>query len=139
MLAPTTPATIVTDETFSLDAVFDGARVLIDPAALPDALGWELKAEGLCRDNVCVPVRNRDALFVGERVDIAAVARALGRPAVVDAGARIVAIALPREGRTAALREHHAPAFTLPDLDGNDRTLADWYGTKKLLVAFATW
>jgi hypothetical protein len=134
-----TQATIVTNETRTVDAVVDGERLLIDPEALPDALGWELKPEGLCRENVCVPVRDRASLLVGDRVDVGAVATALGRPSVVDADARIAAIALPKEGRRAALHEHHAPAFTLPDLDGMEHDLDEWRGTKKLLVAFASW
>jgi hypothetical protein len=132
-------ATIVTDEICTVDAVADGDRVLIDPAVLPDALGWEWRAEGLCRGNVCVPVRDRERLLVDARLDIAAVAGALGRLAVVDANAGIAAIALPGEARREALHEHHAPAFTLSDLDGVEHQLEEWRGTKKLLVAFASW
>jgi hypothetical protein len=119
--------------------VVDGERALIDPAALTDALGWELKPEGLCRHDVCVPVRDRAALFSGDRLDVVAVARALHRPAVLDAAAGIVAVALPGEERRRALQERHAPAFTLPDLDGNLHSLDEWSGQKKLLFAWATW
>jgi hypothetical protein len=132
-------ATIVTDETRVVDAVADGDRLLIDPAALLDVLGWELKPEGLCRGNTCVPVRDRDRLLVGERIDIGAVADALGRPTVVDARAGIAALALPAEARQRARREHRAPEFTLADLDGAGHRLEEWRGKKKLLVAFASW
>jgi hypothetical protein len=132
-------ATVVTDETRVVDGAADGDRLLIDPAALPDALGWELKPEGLCRGNLCVPVRDRDRLLVGDRLDIAAVADALGRAVVVDARAGIAAMALPTEARRQALREHRAPEFTLPDLDGRGHDLDEWRGKKKLLVAFASW
>jgi hypothetical protein len=132
-------ATIITEETHTVDASVDDGRLLIDPSDLPDALGWELKPEGLCRDDICVPVRDRSALFVGDRVDVAAVANALGRPAVVDAAAALAAIALPSEERRRALNEQHAPAFTLPDLDGTPHSLEEWQGRKKLLVAFSSW
>ena len=131
--------TIVTDEISTVTAVADGDRLLIDPAALPDALGWEWKPEGLCRGNVCVPVRDRAALQVGEQLDVGAVASALDRLAVVDAAAGIAAVALPKEGRREALHDHHAPSFTFPDLDGVDHDLEEWRGKKKLLVAFASW
>jgi hypothetical protein len=113
--------------------------LLIDPSALPAALGWELKPEGLCRGDVCVPLRNRDALFVGDLLDVAAVANALHRPSVVDAGASVAAIALPSEERHRALDEQHAPAFTLSDLDGTLHSLEEWSDRKKLLIAFSTW
>jgi hypothetical protein len=132
-------ATVVTDEVSTIAAVADGDRLLIDPAALPDALGWEWKPEGLCRGNVCVPVRDRSRLMTDGKLDIGAVATALGRPVVVDAEAGIAAVALPKESRREALREHHAPSFTLPDLDGVEHSLEEWRGTKKLLVAFASW
>ena len=132
-------ATIITDEPRSVDAQVDDGRVVIDPALLPAAIGWQLKDEGLCRDDICVPVRDRAALFVGDRLDIAAVANALARPVVVDADAAVVAMALPSEERRQALRDHHAPAFTLPDLDGAPHSLEEFRDRKKLLVAFSTW
>ena len=132
-------ATIVTDEIRTVAADTDGDRLLIAPSDLPHALGWEWKPEGLCQGNVCVPVRDRAALTVGERLDVGAVAAALNRLAVVDANAAIAVIALAKEGRQAALRDHHAPSFTLPDLDGAEHGLDEWRGTKKLLVAFASW
>lgn len=132
-------ATIVTDTAATVDAIADGERLLIDPVSLPAALGWELKPEGLCRDNVCLPVRDRERLLVGDWLDIAAVAAALGQLAVVDAGAGLAAVASGNESRRQALREHHAPPFTLADLDGVSHHLSEWHGTKKLLVAFASW
>jgi len=132
-------AIVITDEERAVDATVDGERVLIDEHSLTAAIGWDLKPEGLCRDDVCVPVRDRDALFVDGRVDLAAVAGALHRPVVVDAGAGIVAMALPSEERRNALKAHHAPAFTLPDFDGNAHSLSEWHGRKKVLFAWATW
>src|SRR5215218_10185667 len=108
--------TIVGDETVEIAGEVVAGRVLLDADALPDALGWTLKLEGLCRDDTCVPVRDRDALVVGPRVDLVAAADALGRPTVVDADAGIVAIALDREQRRAALETLTAPDVTLRDL-----------------------
>jgi hypothetical protein len=132
-------ATIVTDEARTVAAEVDGERLLLDPAVLPGTMGWEWKPEGLCRGNVCVPVRDRERLLVGDRLDVGAVATALGRLAVVDAAAGIAAIALPKESRRQALHDHQASDFTLPDLDGAAHDLDEWRGSKKLLVAFASW
>jgi len=134
-----TTAVIISDEARSTDAEIIDDRLTLDPAGLLDALGWELKAEGLCRDEICVPVRDTAALFVGDRLDVAAVAAALGRPAVVDADAHLAAVALPAEQRRRALDSLTAPPFTLNDLDGTPHALPEWQGKKKLLLAFSSW
>ena len=131
--------TVVGDATVAVDADLVDGRVLVTPAALTTALGWTLKAEGLCRDDVCVPVRDRDALVVDDRVDLVAAADLLGRPTVVDADAAIVAIALDREQRRSALESLTAPDVVLPDLDGTPHALSEWRGQKRLLHAFASW
>ena len=131
--------TVITDEERTVDGVIEAGRVLIDPSGLASALGWELKPEGLCRDDVCVPVRDRDSLFAGDQLDLVGVASALRRATVVDEDAGVVAIALPSEERRQALQDRHAPSFTLPDLDGNPHSLDEWSGKKKLLFAWASW
>ncbi|MEZ5166433.1 MAG: hypothetical protein R2695_08050 [Acidimicrobiales bacterium] len=54
------------------------SKVLVDPSTLPDLVGYTLKPEGLCRDEVCVPVRDDMGVRHGDEVDLVAVARALG-------------------------------------------------------------
>jgi hypothetical protein len=131
--------TIISDEIRTVDATVRGGRLLIAPSQLRDGLGWDLKPEGLCRDDTCVPVRDAAALFVGDEVDVGAVAAALGRPAVVDADAGIATMAFDAERRHEALDALHAPDFSLNDLDGQPHHLEEWRGRKKLLIAFASW
>src|SRR5215470_10664861 len=97
------PVTVIAEDTTTVDGQIDGARVLVSPSSLTTALGWTLKPEGLCRDDLCVPVRDRDALRSGDLLDVAAVASALGRLSVFDPGAGLVAVALGTEQRRAAL------------------------------------
>ena len=94
---------VIGDETRTVDANLSDRRVLVDPPRLPDALGWELKPEGLCRDDVCVPVRDPADLFVGDALDLELVGSALDRAVVVDGDARLVAVALDGETRRRAL------------------------------------
>ena len=131
--------TIIAEDTNTVTGEIVDGHVLLDPDVLPDALGFALKPEGLCRDDTCVPVRDRSSLFSGDRLDIAAVAAALHRPSVVDAAAGIVAVALDRERRRAALQGLVAPEFTLPDLVGTPHSLSEWRGQKRLLHAFSSW
>lgn len=129
--------TVITDEARSTPGELDGGTVLVDPDALSDAIGWTLKPEGLCRGDVCVPVRDRGALFVGDRLDLARVAGALDRPWLLAEG--VAALGEPRTTRRLATDGLQAPAFELPDLDGGRHRLEEWRGRKKLLVAFASW
>jgi hypothetical protein len=136
-----TQITIITEEVRAVEATPDPARgtFLIDVDRLPGALGWELKPSGLCQEATCVPVADVGSLRVGEQLDLLAVAGALGRPAVVDMDAGLLAVALPAELRRQALEELRSPGFELPDLDGKPHRLDEWLGTKKLLVTFSSW
>ncbi len=132
-------ATIITDEATDVDARIDDGRMLVSPDDLTAAIGWELKPEGLCRDDLCVAVRDPASLLVDDDIDVGAVAGVLQRPFVLDAGAAIGAMALPSEGRRRALADQQAPSFTLHDLDGNSHSLDEWGDRKKLLMAFSSW
>ncbi len=136
-----TQITLIEDEARTVQATVDPSRgtFLIEVDHLPDVLGWTLKDAGFCRQDTCVPVVDMGAVKVGERLDLVEVARALGRPAVADVDAGVVAVALPAELRRQALDDLRAPPFTLPDLEGNRRSLEEWRGVKKLLVTFSSW
>jgi peroxiredoxin len=82
-------------------------------------------------------VRDPAELSVGDRLDLGAVAEALDRPFLVDDG--VAVLGEPRAIRRLATDDLQAPSFTLPDLDGRPRSLEEWRGHKKLLVAFASW
>src|SRR6478752_6651592 len=118
------PVTIIAEDTTTVDGQIDGERVLVSPSSLTTALGWTLKPEGLCRDDVCVPVRDRDALRSGELLDVAAVASALGRQSVVDADAGLVAVAL---GESADDVRPWTEGITLPVLLDRRHLLTELY------------
>ena len=124
-----------------LAAYVDGDRLFAAPDALESVTGWTLKPEGLCRGDVCVPVRDRDALVVGEHIDLAAFASALHRLAVVDVDEAVVALGAPAAERASALASGHAPDFELPgvDVDGGALRLSSVGRKKKLLLAWASW
>ena len=113
-----TQITIIDAGSRRVEATADPGRgsFLISPDRLPEALGWELKPSGLCQESTCVPVGDVGSLRVGDQLDLMAVARALGRPAVSDVDAGLMAVALPAELRRQALEDLRAPEFELPDV-----------------------
>jgi hypothetical protein len=116
-----------------------GERVRIDAAALRDALGYELKPEGLCRGERCFPVRDRAALVAGDAIDLGELARLTGQPLALDAAERAAALGTALEDRLASLRGLEAPDFTLPDFSGRTHMLSAYRGKKVLLIAYASW
>lgn len=96
------------------------------------ATGWMLKPEGACKGDVCVPLREEQ----GERVDVAALAEALGMPLVSDAAHGVWALG-PEALGGRALTSAEAPDVTLPDLEGRPFRLSSLKGRKILLYAWA--
>jgi hypothetical protein len=123
----------------ALEATLEGGRVWIAADALARATGWALKPEGLCREAVCVPVRERAALAGPHGVDLAAFAAALGRPLALDVEERAAALGTAAAERASALASLEAPDFSLPDLTGRMHTLSEQRGKKALLIAYASW
>jgi hypothetical protein len=123
----------------ALEAHLADGAVRVPAAALDDLLGWHLQPQGLCRGDVCMPLHGAGAPDAAGRVDLLAIAALVGRPAVRDAEADIVAIGIAADERVRALRELELPAFSLPDLDGAVHHSTDWRGRKTLLLAFSSW
>jgi len=104
------------------------------PAEFAAATGWELKPEGACRGDVCVPL----AAPVGPGTfDVGPVAERLGMALVHDDESGAWAVGPAALGR--ALVEARAPELVLPDLDGNPFALSSLRGRKVFLLAWASW
>ncbi len=128
------------DRHHEVAATAAGDRLLADPASFERATGWRLKPEGLCRDDVCVPARDRARLGTPDgALDLGAVAAALGRPAVVDAARKVAAFGAPAPAIAEQMASLRAPGFTLPDLDGRPVSLHDFDRRKRLLLAWSSW
>ena len=134
-----TTLTVLTDEVVTGEVTWDGDHPVVKTNDLRSFIGWELKSEGLCRADRCVPVPDRSTIEHAAGVDLVAVADALDLPTAVDARAGLVAVGIPAAERQRALLDRIASEFTLPDLNGTPHSLSDWSGRKRLLVAFASW
>ena len=127
------------EQPHEIPASLEGGRVRIAPEALRRALGWEWKAEGLCRGEVCVPVRDRARLAGDAGIDLAAFAEAIDRPLALDVEERAAALGHSAAERSASLASLEAPDFALPDLAGRVHRLSEHRGKKALLIVYASW
>lgn len=113
--------------------------VWLSPEAVEAGLGWEIAPHGLCRDGLCVPLPESLLAGVADGIDLASLASLLGRPLALDIPERAAYLGVPAAERGDALASLEAPDFSLPDLDGRLRSLAEHRGKKVLLVAWASW
>jgi hypothetical protein len=119
-----------------------GNDLWITPANLSTVTGWEIKPQGLCRDEVCVPIPvGRESEFLGgdNRVNLAAIARLLAQPTVHDDANAVWFFGESVVKRRDDLLSLKAPDFALPDLDGKVHRLSDYAGRKVLLLSWASW
>ena len=119
----------------------EGNALWLKRADVERATGWAWNAEGLCRDDTCMPLPPQPdrPMTDGERLDIAALWRYLGWPVVHDEAARIWVLGEGAAQRAAALSTLQAPDFELPDLDGRMHRLSDYQGRRVFMVAWASW
>ncbi len=124
------------------NAQAQGDDLWMSTRELQAATGWELKPQGLCREERCVPVppaRRDQFLRADDMVNLAALARQLGQPVVHDDSHALWFFGESVDTRRNILASLKAPDFTLPDIDGKLHSLSDYRGRKVLLLSWASW
>ena len=113
-------------------------EMLVGADAFSARTGWEIKPEGACKAEVCVPLPD-EARAADGRLDVQVLASRLGMPVVVDEPSGVIALGPETAITGRALTSARAPEFVLPDADGNPFHLSSLLGQKVLLVAWASW
>lgn len=109
-------------------------RPQVDPAELAARTGWELKPQGACKGERCVPLPGGAAKGP---VDAALLADRLGMALVADEQRALWALGPEAGGR--ALASAAMPELELPDRHGQPFSLSTLRGTKVFMVAWASW
>jgi hypothetical protein len=140
---PPAGATILyNDRTIVLDHV--GPNRADSPGALwirkvdlPRVNEFEVKPQGACRADVCIPIPK--TMVRGAYFNLTAFARRAGQMAVADPGARVWSFGEIPVVRGSFLESRMAPDFGVPDRTGRLVHLSDSKGKKVLLVTWASW
>jgi len=139
-MAHTALTLVVGDHTSEVRATTrDQGTVSVPADDLERATGWGLRAEGLCRGDVCVPVRDRASLVIGDEINLDGFATALHRPLAAEPAAALAVIGESAATVSESSETLVAPEFTLPDVDGRPVSLSDYAGRKRLLMFWSSW
>jgi hypothetical protein len=124
------------------------AATRLDPGKSRDSLwvrksdltrinGFELKPQGACRADVCIPIKKD--MTRGEYFDLTAFARTVGQSVVADSASRVWSFGEIPVMRGSFLNSRIAPDFAVPNRKGRVVHLSDFRGKKVLLVTWASW
>ncbi len=122
----------------------DPGQLWITTFDLRRATGFELKPQGVCRDELCFPVpKSRQKEFVQGTAEktwfnLVAFANLVQQPIVHDEALSTWYFGQRLDQRQ-GLSSLKAPDFTLPDMGGKIHSLSDFRGKKVLLVTWASW
>jgi hypothetical protein len=122
----------------------DAAQLWITTADLKRATRFEVKPQGVCRDELCFPLpKSKQQSFLrGESgkkwFNLTAFAQLVHQPVAHDAALATWYFGL-RSDQRQGLSSLQAPDFALPDLHGKPHRLSDFHGKKILLVTWASW
>jgi len=112
---------------------------------LTRATRFEVKPQGVCRDELCFPLpKARKQEFLEKKpgreelFNLTAFASLVHQPVAHDAATSTWYFGL-RSDQQQGLASLRAPDFTLPDMDGKMHSLSDFRGKKVFLVTWASW
>lgn len=114
-----------------------GNALWIQKSDLKRVNGFELKPQGACRDDICIPVPG--SMSRGSSFNLSAFARRAGQTEVVDNESRVWSFGEIPVVRGSFLENRMAPDVTVPDRKGRPVRLSQFRGRKVLLVTWASW
>ena len=139
-------ATIVYDDvaTDVSSAREETGQLWITTADLKRATRFEVKPQGVCRNELCFPLpKARQDAFLHKDAgtswfNMMAFAELVHQPVAHDAALATWYFGL-RSDQRQQLSSLQAPDFTLPDIHGKPHRLSDFRGKKILLVTWGSW
>jgi hypothetical protein len=115
----------------------NGHALWIQKSDLPRINDFELKPQGACREDICIPIPR--PMMRGNYFNLSAFAERVGQRVVADPAARVWSFGEIPVVRGAFLESRMAPDFSVPDRKGRAIKLSQFKGKKVLLVTWASW
>ena len=140
---PVTTATVVYDDrAIALDKVqwdptYAKDVLWVRKTDLPRINEFEIKPQGACRAEVCIPMSKN--MVRGQYFNLTAFARKVGESVVTDSDARVWSFGEIPLFRGNFFTSRVAPDFAVADRKGRLVHLSDFRGKKVLLVTWASW
>jgi hypothetical protein len=141
--APDTSVTVLYgDRTVTLDKIKPDARpngndLWVRKADLPRINEFEVKPQGACRNDVCIPIPK--TMLQGEFFNLTAFANKLGEKYVSDSTSRAWSFGEIPVLTGSYTSSRMAPDFAVADRKGRVVHLSDFKGKKALVVTWASW
>ena len=123
----------------------DASDLWVKPEDLTRINDFELKPQGACLDELCIPVlQDRDSdMYVTRRnqgwFNLTELASILQQAWVADYDEAVWSFGGMPVERRAFFQSAVAPDFSLPDRNGNPVSLSDFAGKQLLLLTWASW
>lgn len=142
-IPPSPAATVLYDdravalERVGADPAGDAGALWIRTRDLPRVNGFELKPQGACRADLCIPIPK--AMTRGEFFNLTAFANKAGQTVVAEPAARVWSLGEMRALGGGLASSRVAPDFEVPDRRGRPVHLAGFRGKKALVVTWASW
>jgi hypothetical protein len=123
------------------------SQLWVTTADLTRATRFEVKPQGVCRDELCFPLpkaRQQEFLRKDDKnatltwFNLTAFAGLVHQSVAHDAAQSMWYFGL-RSDQQQKLASLRAPDFTLPDMNGKMHSLSDFRGKKVFLITWASW
>ena len=94
--------TVLADSVISVSGKWRDGVPSINEGDVELIFGWEVKSEGLCKDDACIPLPNQHGIAGEGHLHLEQVAKLIGHPTLIDPETQTVVIGQPSAVRSKA-------------------------------------
>jgi hypothetical protein len=115
----------------------------VTPEDLTRINGFELKPQGACFEDLCIPLKDHSPLLKQQAghqwFDLVAFADSLEQPYVNDADNSVWSFGEIPDKRQSMMNDAMAPDFEVVDREGKVIRMSDYKGKKALIITWSSW